>query len=191
MIQLIPFNQSRGGTTPNMCLANVIKGYVIGAKYPDAWTAWVNTQQHGGDAPAGLDVPVFFSYVATIDGVNKNWGHIGVRLANGQFWSDGKVYPTIAAYTSNHAPKYVGWGESINNVKVIGVEEMQPLTPAQVDHVLKMGLQREPTPEELNNPDYHANAGLLIDTVWNNGGEENYKNRNTQYIPAGQLFIKK
>lgn len=117
--QLKPFIQANGGTTPNWCLANVIKGFGIAPRYPDAWTAWENTQQHSGDAPAGLAVPVFFSYTATIDGVNKNWGHIGVRLANGQFWSDGKVYNNISAYTSGHYPRYVGWGESVNGVQVI------------------------------------------------------------------------
>lgn len=190
MIQAIPFNQSRGGSTPLMCLSNVIKGYGIGAKYPDAWAAWVNTQQHFDEPPTGLDVPVFFSYFANIDLVNKNWGHIGVRLANGQFWSDGKVYPTIAAYTSTHLPKYVGWGESINNVMVIG-EEMQPLTPAQVDHVLKMGLRREPTAEELNNPAYAQSAALLIDTVWNNGGKQSYESRNDGFAPVTEQLYKK
>lgn len=125
--QVKPFNQAQGGTTPNMCLANTTKGYGIPNRYASAWQAWENTQQHGGDAPGGLDVPVYFSYYATIDGQYKNWGHIGVRLSNGQFWSDGKVYSSVGAYTSNHSPKYVGWGESVNNVTVIkGEETMSP-----------------------------------------------------------------
>lgn len=119
MIQVLPFNQSKGGTIPNFCLANVCAGYGIRNKYASAWQAWLNTEQHSGEPPAGLDVPVFFSYTATIDGINQNWGHIGVRLSNGQFWTDGRYFPTIAAYTANHFPKYVGWGESVNNVTVI------------------------------------------------------------------------
>jgi len=117
--QVKPFVQSKGGTTPNMCLANVRSGYQIKNLLPDAWTAWQQTEQHKGNPPAGVDVPVFFSYTATIDGVRKNYGHIGVRLKNGKFWSDGKTYPTIAAYTANHSPVYVGWGESVNNERVI------------------------------------------------------------------------
>lgn len=123
LTQVKPFNQSQGGTTPNLCLANVTRGYGIPNKYASAWEAWEHTQQHAGDAPAGLDVPVYFSYTATIDGINKNWGHIGVRLANGQFWSDGKVYASIQAYTASHSPKYAGWGESVNDVKVIQESE--------------------------------------------------------------------
>lgn len=117
--QVKPFNQAQAGTTKNFCLANVTKGYGIPNKYASAWQAWENTEQHGGDAPGGLDVPVYFSYVATIDNINKNWGHIGVRLANGKFWSDGTVYASIADYTKNHSPKYVGWGESVNEGIVI------------------------------------------------------------------------
>ena len=117
--QVKTFNQAQAGTTKNFCLANVTKGYGIPNKYASAWQAWENTQQHGGDVPGGLDIPVYFSYTATIDGINKNWGHIGVRVANGQFWSDGNLYTSIADYTKNHSPKYVGWGESVNNVRVI------------------------------------------------------------------------
>ena len=122
--QVKPFSQSKAGKTQNMCLANVRAGYQIKNLLPDAWTAWQQTDQHKGTPPAGVDVPVFFSYVANIDGQRKNWGHIGVRLKNGKFWSDGVTYSNIAAYTSTHAPKYVGWGESVNNERVIKEEDM-------------------------------------------------------------------
>lgn len=52
--------------------------------------------------------------------------------------------------------------------------EDMPLTPAQVDHALKMGLRREPKANELNNKAYYDNPGLLIDTIWNNGGRQSY-----------------
>lgn len=117
--QVKPFNQSTAGKTKNMCLANVRSGYQIKNILPDAWTAWQNTEQHTDTPPTGVDVPIFFSYTATIDGQRKNWGHIGVQLKNGKFWSDGVTYNNIAAYTANHSPKYVGWGESVNNERVI------------------------------------------------------------------------
>lgn len=138
--QVVPFDQSAGGHTPNFCLANVCAGYGIPNKYASAWQAWLNTEQHPLEQPPeGLDVPVFFSYTATIDGVNQNWGHIGVRLADGQFWSDGHLYPSIEAYTANHYPKYVGWGESINNVKVIGAD-MSDVIDANVSRILTHGI---------------------------------------------------
>lgn len=108
-----PFNRATAGTTPGSCLANTRKGFGIASKYPCAWQAWEHTQQHTGDAPMGVDVPVFFEYI------DENNGHIGVRLANGQFWSDGHIYDSIASYEANHVPRYVGWGESVNDVRVI------------------------------------------------------------------------
>lgn len=164
MTQVIPFNQSQGGNTANFCLANVCKGYGIPNKFSSAWQAWQNTEQHSGDAPDGLDVPVFFSYSATIDGTYTNWGHIGVRLSNGQFWSDGKIYSSIGAYTANHSPKYVGWGESINNVKVITGEEDMNVTQDQLNKIcwLATGLQASAAPPFQNN------LGNPLDTVLDN-----------------------
>jgi hypothetical protein len=111
--QVKPFNQDIAGSLAGSCLANTRKGYGIASKYPNAWAAWLNTQQHTGKPPEGLDVPVFFWYI------NGSNGHIGVRLANGKFWSDGDIYASIAAYEAVKKPDYVGWGESINGVSVL------------------------------------------------------------------------
>lgn len=149
--QVRNFDQSKGGNRKNFCLWNVCQGYQIGNKYASAWIAWQNTKQHTGTPPAGLDVPVFFSYTATIDGVNKNWGHIGVRLADGRFWSDGTVYNSIEAYTSTHAPKYVGWGESVNDVQIIkdGGNDMIP-DNAHLNSLFMAYLGRGPTKQDTD-----------------------------------------
>lgn len=118
--QTIPFNTSKGGTTPNFCLSNVCKGYGIGPKYGSAWEAWEHTEQHLDPVPDNLDVPIYYSYTTTIDGVTQNFGHINVRLKNGTVWSDGNIYASIEDYTSKKLPRFVGWGESVNDVKVIG-----------------------------------------------------------------------
>lgn len=81
--------------------------------------AWLHTQQHAEAPPAGLDVPLYYSYTAIIDGVLANYGHINVRMKDGRVWSDGNFYANIQDYTRNHSPKYVGWGESINDFKII------------------------------------------------------------------------
>lgn len=110
----VRFNTKKGGSTKGMCLANTRMGFGINSKYPNAWTAWLKTQQHAGEQPpAGVDVPVFFSYKG-----DQN-GHVGVRMANGKFWSDGKTYDSIAAYEAKAEPNYVGWGESINDVRIL------------------------------------------------------------------------
>jgi hypothetical protein len=109
-----------------MCLANVCLGYGIPNKYGSAWEAWQHTEQHTDPVPDGLDVPLYYSYTATIDGVTQNYGHINVRLANGTVWSDGNLYSSIDGYLAGHWPKYVGWGESINDVTIIEGEINMP-----------------------------------------------------------------
>lgn len=119
-IQTKGFNIKSAGTTKNMCLSNVRKGYGIGPKYDDAWTAWIKTQQHKTRSiPTGVDVPLFYSYTVTIGGVRKNYGHINVRLADGRVWSDGEYFSSLEAYERARVPVYVGWGESVNDVRVL------------------------------------------------------------------------
>lgn len=125
MNQVRPFDQSKAETVKNGCLRNVRLGYGIPAKYQTAWEAWLHTEQHKDrNPPQGLDVPLYYSYTTTINGVRKNFGHINVRLANGKVWSDGDIFSSISAYENTHSPVYVGWGESINGVKVIGGDNM-------------------------------------------------------------------
>lgn len=120
MTQLIPFDTSKGGNIPNLCLANVCKGYNIANKYGSAWEAWEHTQQHPDrNIPSGLAVPIYYSYTTTIDGVTQNYGHINVQLPNGTVWSDGNIYQSIDDYTSKKLPTFVGWGESVNDAKII------------------------------------------------------------------------
>lgn len=122
------FDRSKGGTQKGMCLKNVRLGYNIPPKYDDATEAWNNTQQHRvRTVPAGIDVPLFYSYTVTINGVRKNYGHINVRLADGRVWSDGEIFASIDQYEAQRAPVYLGWGESINGVRVI---EHVPDTPS-------------------------------------------------------------
>lgn len=147
MQQRIYFDTAKGGNVPNFCLANVCKGYSIPNKYNSAWEAWLNTEQHTDAIPAGLDIPVFFSYTATIDGINKNWGHIGVRLKDGRFWSDGRIFPSIQSYESNHSPRYVGWGESINNITIL---EDNVNTRERVQAVFRAYLGKEATEQEIS-----------------------------------------
>jgi hypothetical protein len=122
MTQVKPFVIANAGTTKYLCLQNVRLGYGIPAYYLTATKAWNGTQQHRDrNFPAGCDVPVFYSWTGTVDGVRDNYGHIAVRLADGRVWSDGKYFANVDAlvgsYLSNGS--YLGWGESVNNVTVV------------------------------------------------------------------------
>lgn len=118
--QLKGFNQLKAGKVRHMCLRNVRLGYGIAPKYATAWQAWLNTTQFTSNIPNGVDVPVYFAYTVTINGRRDNYGHIGVRLANGRFWTDGKTYPNLTTYRLTHpSVQYRGWSDAVNGVKVI------------------------------------------------------------------------
>ncbi len=112
--QIKTFDHSNAGCKPGLCLINVRTHFNINSKYPTAWQAWENTDQHTDPIPTGVDVPVYFWYK------DANNGHVGVHLANGQFWSDGNIYASIQAYNaSGHTPQYRGWSTSVDGVAVI------------------------------------------------------------------------
>lgn len=120
--QIKPFNQITAGKVAGYCLQNVRKGFGINSKYPNAINAWYRTQQHRDkNIPMGVDVPLYYTY--------RTDGHINVRLANGQVWNDGRIWPNLTAYTLTHPlVRYQGWGESINDVRVI--QWVEPPKPA-------------------------------------------------------------
>lgn len=110
--QLKNFDQSKAGNVKGFCLRNVRLGYGIGSKYDSAWISWQNAPQFTSAIPTGVDVPVYFWW--------GKYGHIGVRLADGRFWSDGKIYSSLTAYRVTHpAVIYRGWSDEVNDVRVI------------------------------------------------------------------------
>lgn len=119
------FNQSAGGTRAGWCLANVRSGYGVSAILPHAWAAWGATQQHPDrNIPGGVDVPLFYDYT---DGAGNRYGHINVRLANGQIWNDGRIFANLGTFEGSwRNVRYVGWGESVNRERVIEFQADAP-----------------------------------------------------------------
>jgi hypothetical protein len=121
--QVKAFDQNKAGKRAGYCLANVRSGYGITAILPTARAAWEATQQHRDRAIPGGDVPLFYTYKAD--------GHVNVRLADGRVWSDGNIYASLTDYEGKHpAVHYLGWGESLNGVRVIGYVPDPAPTPA-------------------------------------------------------------
>lgn len=111
--QIKSFNSSKAGRVNGYCLQNVRLGFSIGVKHPSAIKAWQNTQQHRDkNIPSGVDTPLFYTY--------KSDGHVNVRLADGRIWNDGTIFANLTDYLSKRPQvSYLGWGESLNGVKVI------------------------------------------------------------------------
>lgn len=70
--------------------------------------------------------------------------------------------------------------------------EDMPITSTQLDKLIKMSLNREPTAQELNNQDYMNNPGVAIDTFWENGGKQGYppKPQGVKPYNGPELFVK-
>ena len=125
MTQVKPFIIANAGTKPYWCLQNVRQGYGIPAKWDYALLDWQNNVQHKDqNYPSGCSVPVYFNWTGNVGGVTKNWGHIAVRLADGRIWTDGKYYANVSTLSTNYlrGGSYLGWGELVNNVRVVTQE---------------------------------------------------------------------
>jgi uncharacterized coiled-coil protein SlyX len=123
MTQIKPFNTAAAGTTKYLCLQNVRLGYGIPAYYSTATKAWNGAIKHQDRSfPQGCDVPVFYTWYGTVDGVYANYGHVAVQLADGRVWTDGKYYANVDSlnqYYLGGKGTYLGWTEDLNNVRVV------------------------------------------------------------------------
>lgn len=132
MIQVRPFVISNAGTQKYWCLQNVRLGYSIPAYYSTAKKAWNGTIQHKNSSfPSGCAVPVFWSLYLTLDGVYADYGHVAVRLADGRYWTDGRYYNSLDSlnrYYLSGRGTYLGWGESVNNLRVVKPQEASMAT---------------------------------------------------------------
>lgn len=116
--QLVPFNLSKMGTKKDWCLANVRKGFGIPAKYADAKAAMEANKKAGllhpiDTLPDDVAVPVFLDTPSV-------WEHVIVS-DKGKFYSDGKQLTSLAGLT------VFGWGESLNEVRIV-----EPVVEPQV-----------------------------------------------------------
>ena len=121
--QVKPFQVGKAGTKKYWCLQNVRLGFGAPVKWEYARQDWEhNLGRHPNqDFPAGVAVPVYFSWTGTLDGVKRDWGHVAVRLPDGRIWTDGKYYANVSTLASNYLSggTYLGWGESVNGVRVV------------------------------------------------------------------------
>lgn len=140
-----------------------------------AWAAWLATPVKHTDQgfPTGAAVVLYFSYVATIDGVTKNWGHITVNdPAKGVIfsapWEEGTTHAELSSvaeverlYTTHEnggtqQVTYVGWSEYLANVRVAepqGADMTASETPVDattVALVYDLGLGRNPSTAEVD-----------------------------------------
>ena len=159
-----PFDLSKMGTTPEMCLMNVRLAFGVPPKYYDAKAAMLANKNAGtlhdiSTLPQNVAVPVFVDTAS----INEH-----VEAADcGVFYSDGK------RLTNPMSQKFFGWGETLNDVRIVEwVEDPEP----------------EPTPEPTPEPNkvwytykqgdtfgqVLKNLGLDEGNLWGDNGTVKY-----------------
>lgn len=140
--QDIPFDLSKMGTKPGLCLQNVRLGYGVPSKYASARDAMEASKREGTfheglDIPTDVAVPIFAE-------TGSPYAHVMVDYY-GDVYSDGKHLSSLAGMT------VLGWSETLNDARIVEwVEEPVPApapepepepqpAPAPVDDGFKVG----------------------------------------------------
>lgn len=188
--QVKPFDPAKGGTTVGLCLTNVRKGHEIASKYSTAYEAWQHTKQHPDkNFPEGVSVPVFWEYMYE----GEPAGHVAERLPNGKVWTDGRYYNSVDELNAQYLygkGKYLGWGETLNDVTVVKEVPVEQINKGDIDNMWDWMYGKKPT-----QADYDAWVGKTF-KEWSYGKAQPqfYSLREqlkTEYVPVGQLFMQK
>lgn len=127
---------------PGMCLWLVEEAYNTPEPFTSAYgcarESWdASGFKHETNEMPGVPVPVFFSWVGTIDGVTKDWGDARIFVpGRGVFgsplhWDDGVGNSWVADLNEIErllpGAKYLGWTEDISGFRVVDyVDAPQP-----------------------------------------------------------------
>jgi len=130
--QVQPFDLSKMGTKPGLCLQNVRLAFGVPAKYYDAKAAMLANKNAGtlhdiSTLPKDVAVPVFVDTAS----INEH-----VEAADcGTFYSDGKKV------TDPYNQVFFGWGEILNDVRIVEfVPDPEPTPePTKVWYTYKQG----------------------------------------------------
>lgn len=108
--QVKPFNLSKMGTTPGLCLQNVRLAFGVGSKYASAKDAMLANKNAGtlhsiDTLPKNVAVPVFVD-------TSSVYEHVEVA-DRGTFYSDGK------RVSNPYNQRFFGWGETLNGERIV------------------------------------------------------------------------
>lgn len=128
------------------------------------------------DWPSNPNVQQYFDTVSSPQG--GDIGVMGAKYGGGEGHIFIYTSPTTILEQNGRSSLTVTTGSAYTDIiAILRVKgEDMALSPGDIDKIIKMGLHREPTAEELGNQAYANDPSLLINTVWNNGGEQLYTN---------------
>jgi hypothetical protein len=133
--QVRPFDLSKMGTRPGYCLQNVRLAFGVQSKYYDAKAAMLANKKAGtlhdiSTLPKNVAVPVFVDTYSEYEHVEAS--------DCGVFYSDGK------RLTNPMNQKFFGWGETLNDERIVEFVEEPAPAPAPAPAPTP---KPEPTPE--------------------------------------------
>lgn len=115
---------------PGWCLRLVLRSFDFSSGAEFARQEWDrNTTKRTDALPTDVAVPVFYSWVGTIDGIKRDWGDVAIHVpGRGVFGTpmrpsgksnrwDPSVEARRIAIGGN--AQYLGWTESLNGIKLI------------------------------------------------------------------------
>lgn len=151
--QLKPFNLSKMGTTPGYCLQNVRLAFDVPPKYADAKSAMLANKNAGtlhdiSTLPKNVAVPVFVDTASVYEHVEA--------ADCGVFYSDGKKL------TNPYNQKFFGWGETLNDVRIVEFVPDPAPTPTPTPTTFKVGDVVVPT----KLVDYNGNPLVQYDDTY-------------------------
>lgn len=157
--QIVPFDLSKMGKTPNMCLKNVREAFSIPPKYADAKEAMLANKNAGTlhditTLPTNVAVPVFVDSPSVYE-------HIEVS-DSGVFYSDGKKL------VNPYVQKFFGWGETLNDVRIVEFVEDPKPTPEPDNKIWYTYKQGDTFGQVLKN------LGLDEGHLWGDDGTVDY-----------------
>lgn len=140
---------------PGWCLRFTQTVYGAPVNYYCARDSWDGSDfKHTEAPPSGVSVPVYWSWIGTINGETRDWGHIAALLPDGRVlssplrWSDGygqTIAGSIDEVSNMLGATFLGWTEDMNTLRIVNYTD----TPTP-----------EPTPP---NRTYTVQPG---DTLW-------------------------
>lgn len=158
-----------------------------------AWQAWLQTR-YRVPIPTDGYIPHWFSGAGgaghvvignSLAGYHSSPYSLSSSAQYQQGTTTHALLPTISEVERIYGVKYVGSSLDILGLKVAEENQMQPLTPDQVNHAYLMVNQ----PSTSKDWTYYATKpGELIDNLWSAYGEAQYElAKNPPPLPSGTL----
>jgi LysM repeat protein len=135
---------------PGWCLRFTQSVYGAPAAYSCATEAWEATgQKYGTRSMPPVSVPVWFSWIGTIDGQTRDWGHtcawvpgVGFLTSPLQWGAAGQqVYGSIEEIEQILGAQFVGFSADLNGLQIATYTEdaPAPVAPAVTTYTVQAG----------------------------------------------------